>query len=107
MWLIVLIVLPFTAPFPTCEPGDLLGGAGTHHQGVLPIPGSPSQAMDDSSILFPPAAAITTGRSVLVDWLLAKTPGVGTSLMQSVSLHVSASIYASGGQVLRTTVLRI
>jgi hypothetical protein len=38
-WLIVLVLAPFTAPFPTCDVGTLFGGPQTEHSPGQ-IPGS-------------------------------------------------------------------
>ncbi len=53
-WLVALIVLPFTAPFPTCDARDLFGDA--HQQRATTNALSPSAVtLDDSATLFPPS----------------------------------------------------
>jgi hypothetical protein len=61
LWLVGLITLPFTVPFPTCDLTDLLGGAASRHG--TPAPESPSPgAVDDASALLVPPVATTAGR---------------------------------------------
>jgi hypothetical protein len=58
IWLVVLILLPFTAPFPTCDVADVFGG-GAADQGVPLAPPTSSTALIAdavSSLLVPPLA---------------------------------------------------
>ena len=59
IWLVILILLPFTAPFPTCELADLLGPSATS-QGVPLPPVSPaaSLAASELSLLVPPQQTV-------------------------------------------------
>jgi hypothetical protein len=61
LWLIAQVLLPFTAPFPTCDLSDFLGSA--HHQGTPLVPVS-SRA--DGDYAFAPPLATTSGRLKLV-----------------------------------------
>ncbi len=61
LWLVVQILLPFTAPFPTCDLSDVLGSA-PHHGTPL----APPSAHVDGDYAFPPPLATTTGRLRLV-----------------------------------------
>jgi hypothetical protein len=66
LWLIAQILLPFTAPFPTCDLSDFLGGA-QHHGAPL----VPSSSRADGDYAFAPPLATTGGRLrlVVVSWL--------------------------------------
>ena len=57
LWLVAQILLPFTAPFPTCDLSDVLGGA--RHHGVPLVP--PSTHVDGDYAFAPPLAT-TSGR---------------------------------------------
>jgi hypothetical protein len=61
LWLAAQILLPFTAPFPTCDLSDFLGGA--HHHGV---PFAPLSTHVDGDYAFAPPLATTAGRLRLV-----------------------------------------
>ena len=61
LWLIAQILLPFTAPFPTCDLSDLLGGA-PHHSSPL----APLNSRADGDYAFAPPLATTGGRLKLV-----------------------------------------
>jgi hypothetical protein len=61
VWLIAQILLPFTAPFPTCDVSDLLGS--THHQGA---PLLPSHSRAEGDYTFAPPLTTTSGRLKLV-----------------------------------------
>ena len=56
LWLVAQVLLPFTAPFPTCDLSDFLGGA--HHHGAPLVP--PTSHVDGDYAFAPPLA--TTGR---------------------------------------------
>jgi hypothetical protein len=60
-WLVALVLLPFTAPFPTCDLSDFLGG--THHHGAPLVPPSSHVGGDYA---FAPPLATTPGRLRLV-----------------------------------------
>ena len=59
LWLVAQILLPFTAPFPTCELSDLLGSG--HHQ-ERPAPLTPPRAYVNDNFAFAPPLATTSGR---------------------------------------------
>src|SRR5712691_4403648 len=61
LWLVAQVLLPFTAPFPTCDLSDFLGG--THHHGAPLVP--PSSHVDGDYAFAPPLAT-TPGRLRLV-----------------------------------------
>src|ERR1700687_1923890 len=61
LWLVAQILLPFTAPFPTCDLSDFLGSA--HHHGA---PLLPSNSRADGDYTFAPPLAPTGGRLKLV-----------------------------------------
>jgi hypothetical protein len=59
LWLVVLILLPFTAPFPTCDVADCFGRGAADH-GVAPAPPLSSTTLiadAESSLLVPPLAS--------------------------------------------------
>jgi hypothetical protein len=61
LWLIAQILLPFTAPFPTCDLPDFLGSV--HHHGA---PLVPANSRADGDYAFAPPLATTAGRLKLV-----------------------------------------
>jgi hypothetical protein len=61
LWLAAQILLPFTAPFPTCDLSDFLGGA-QHHGAPL----APSHSRADGDYAFAPPLGTTGGRLKLV-----------------------------------------
>jgi hypothetical protein len=61
LWLVAQVLLPFTAPFPTCDLSDLLGSV--QHNGA-PLAPSNSRAAGDYA--FAPPLATTGGRLKLV-----------------------------------------
>jgi hypothetical protein len=56
VWLVVLILLPFTAPFPTCDIATFFGQKASDQGVPLGPPTSPAALVADavSSLLFPP-----------------------------------------------------
>jgi hypothetical protein len=60
VWLVTLIVLPFSAPFPTCELSDLFGRA-ARHQTPGPEPLNHA-ALDDATTLLVPPVTAAAGR---------------------------------------------
>jgi hypothetical protein len=56
LWLVVLIVLPFSAPFPTCDLTDFLGVTPAAHQVQGPVSSTRVQVDESSSLLAPPVA---------------------------------------------------
>jgi hypothetical protein len=60
LWLVAQVLLPFTAPFPTCDLSDLLG-RGHHH-----APVAPPNSHVDGDYAFAPPLATTAGRLKLV-----------------------------------------
>jgi hypothetical protein len=61
LWLVAQVLLPFTAPFPTCDLSDFLSGA--RHHGAPLVP--PSSHVDGDDAFAPPLAT-TGGRLRLV-----------------------------------------
>jgi hypothetical protein len=59
LWLVVLILLPFTAPFPTCDIADFFGRSAANH-GLATVPPTSSTTLianAESSLLVPPLAS--------------------------------------------------
>jgi hypothetical protein len=61
LWLVAQILLPCTAPFPTCDLSDLLGSA-HHHRAPL----APANARVDGDYAFAPPLVTTAGRLRLI-----------------------------------------
>ena len=62
LWLVAQILLPFTAPFPTCEFADLFGG-GHHQERRSPLaPLTPPISHVNDNFAFAPPLATTSGR---------------------------------------------
>jgi hypothetical protein len=61
LWLIAQILLPFTAPFPTCDLSDLLGGVQQHSSPLAPL-----NSHADGDYSFAPPLATTGGRLKIV-----------------------------------------
>ena len=61
LWLIVLIVLPWSAPFPTCDLADLFGSSEAPHGTPASTASNPA-AVDDGTACLIPAIATTVGR---------------------------------------------
>src|SRR5260221_12878049 len=61
LWLVAQILLPFTAPFPTCDLSDLLSS--TRHDHAPLVPSNPRVEGDYA---FAPPLATTAGRLRLV-----------------------------------------
>jgi hypothetical protein len=64
VWLVAQILLPFTAPFPTCDLSDFFGGARHHSVPLAPQPTHIPQA--DAAYTDAPPLATTAGRLKLV-----------------------------------------
>ena len=62
-WMVLLILLPFTAPFPTCDVSDFLTDAAHHHAPPLQ---SSTASLGDAAYSFVPPLATTEGRLKLV-----------------------------------------
>ena len=62
-WLIALFALPFTAPFPTCDLGGFIAGAG-HHDAVPMAPPvrSRSTVLEDGTYSVLPTLTTESGR---------------------------------------------
>jgi hypothetical protein len=60
LWLVVLIALPFSAPFPTCDLSDVFGRAANRPIDT-PAPADHA-ALDEATMLLVPPVADTAGR---------------------------------------------
>ena len=56
VWIALLVFSPATAPFPTCDLGDLLGSGSRHRIPVAPS-SRPTTTPDDSALLLVPPLA--------------------------------------------------
>src|ERR1700730_8175455 len=62
LWLVAQVLLPFTAPFPTCDLSDLLG-YGHHPEQRSPLaPLTPPSSHVNDHFQFAPPLATTSGR---------------------------------------------
>jgi hypothetical protein len=78
-WLVVLVLAPFTAPFPTCDLVTLFGGAPAHHT-PMNMPASATLGSDAVDVSVP--AAPRTGRIRLLPL---------SSVLASANVRFSAS----------------
>ena len=64
VWMILQILLPFTAPFPVCDLADILGGSGqtSHSAG----PASSTVPVAEGAYAYAPPLTTTGGRLKLV-----------------------------------------
>jgi hypothetical protein len=91
LWLTAQILLPFTAPFPTCDLSDLLGSA-QHHSSPL----VPSNSRADGDYAYAPPRATTGGRlKLVVVSALDVSSVVGNAPAIAMSRPIAA---ACGGQ---------
>jgi hypothetical protein len=103
LWLVAQILLPFTAPFPTCDLSDFLTGA--HHHGAPLVP--PSSHVDGDYVFAPPLAT-TAGRLRLV--VVSSLDVSNVAGITPVNVFGHASTAAVGGQErpqIQPTVLRL
>jgi hypothetical protein len=104
VWLVAQILLPFTAPFPTCDLSDLLSG--THHDGGAPL--APSNQRVEGDYAFAPPLATTAGRLRLVVLATLEVSSVKISRFTTRGRQFAA---AFGGQrqslQIQATVLRL
>jgi hypothetical protein len=103
LWLVAQILLPFTAPFPTCDLSDVLGGA-QHHSAPL----APSSSRADGDYAFAPPLATTSGRLKLV---VVSSLDVSSVVGNAPAMANGRPIAATGGRQRRSqaqpTVLRL
>ena len=92
LWLIAQILLPFTAPFPTCDLSDLLGG-GQHHSSPL----APLNSHADGDYSFAPPLATTGGRLKIVVVSSLDVMGVGRNA-PVIAIGRSLAALGSGRQ---------
>src|ERR1700732_1805042 len=89
LWLIAQILLPFTAPFPTCDLSDFLGST-QHHSAPL----APSSSRADGDYAFAPPLATTDGRLKIV--VVSSLDVLGVSRNAPV-IAIGRSLAAPGG----------
>ena len=103
LWLIAQILLPFTAPFPTCDLSDFLGSA-QHHSSPL----MPSNSRADGDYAFAPPLATTGGRLKLV---VISSLDVSSVVGNAPAMAIGRPIAAAGDRRQRPqgqpTVLRL
>ena len=90
LWLIAQILLPFTAPFPTCDLADFLGSA-EHHSAPL----VPSNSRADGDYAFAPPLATTSGRLKLV---VVSSLDVSSVVGNAPAMANRRTIAAAGGR---------
>jgi hypothetical protein len=70
VWLIVLCVSPFTAPFSTCDLGDLHGGNSNTHGAVLKTTKAADESLGSPTVcgaIVPIFGAVVTSAALEVD----------------------------------------
>jgi hypothetical protein len=103
-WLVVLVVLPFTAPFSTC---DLASVFGSPHGKRIPVARRPSAASATEAAVPAAARASNTGR---VRVLPLRREPCAVSMTPSSPSVVMSSVPAPGGPrepTLRAPILRV
>jgi hypothetical protein len=63
VWFVLLIALPFTAPFPTCDFSQSTGGAQApqHHVAQLVAPSSTTAPFSDAEFSIVPPLSVSAG----------------------------------------------
>jgi hypothetical protein len=103
LWLVVQILLPFTAPFPICDLSDLLGG--TYHHSA---PFVPPHARVDGDYAWIPPLATTAGRlRLVVVSSLDVSNAVGDVPAITVSRPFAAAVGGQPPPQIQPTVLRL
>jgi hypothetical protein len=103
LWLIAQILLPFTAPFPTCDLSDFLGGA-QHHGAPL----VPSSSRADGDYAFAPPLATTGGRLKLVVVSSRDVSNVvGNATVMAIGRPFAVTVDGPQRQQNQPTVLRL
>jgi hypothetical protein len=103
LWLVAQILLPFTAPFPTCELSDFLSGA--HHHGAPLVP--PSSHVDGDYSFAPPLATTAGRLRLVVVSALDVSNLVGIPPVIALGRPFAAAVGGREPQRLRPTVLRL
>lgn len=103
-WLVVLVIMPFTAPFSTCDLMGLIGSAPGHHG---PFGPPPATAVTNDVAVASVPFIFSSGRGKFV-------PLTGVPLAQSKVSSASASCVASRASTrcsrphtVLTTILRL
>jgi hypothetical protein len=102
LWLVAQILLPCTAPFPTCDLSDLLGSA--HQRAPL----VPANTRVDGDYAFAPPLATAAGRLRLV--VVSALDGSSVDATIPVIALGRPFASAAGGQrrlLIQSTVLRL
>ena len=102
IWLVAQILLPFTAPFPTCDLSDFTGGV--RHRRVPLVP--PSTHVDGDYAFAPPLST-TAGRLRLVVVSSLDVTAVGISPGIASDRLFTASVGGHGRPPTHPIVLRL
>ena len=103
LWLVAQILLPFTAPFPTCELSDFLSGA--HHRGAPLVP--PSSHVDGDYSFAPPLSTTAGRLRLVVVSALDVSNLVGIPPVIALGRPFAAAVGGQEPHRLQPTVLRL
>jgi hypothetical protein len=103
LWLVAQILLPFTAPFPTCELADFLSGA--RHRGAPLVP--PSSHVDGDYSFAPPLATTAGRLRLVVVSALDVSNLVGIPPVIGLGRPFATAVGVQAPQRLQPTVLRL
>jgi hypothetical protein len=103
-WLVVLVLAPFTAPFPTCDFAALFGGE-PMHQAPANAPGHVALACDSTIASVPAISGLGRVRLLPVSCVCAAAGQVSPA--QTNLLHASAFSDDARDHAALTTILRV
>jgi hypothetical protein len=107
LWLAAQILLPFTAPFATCEFADLFGSQQQHHRSPLAPVVPPSSHVNDDYAFAPPLA--TASGRLRLKVVSQLDPSNAGKVVPALSRDLTLAAAAGEQDRLheRTTVLRL
>jgi hypothetical protein len=78
VWLVVLVILPVTAPFQTCSASDIFGARSSGRFPVVPVP-VPTVALEDNAFALVPTVAPAARQLKLARCLVVDCRGIAES----------------------------
>src|ERR1700690_3358184 len=108
LWLAAQILLPFRAPFPTCEFADVFGGSHQQEHGSPLAPLAPPSSHVNDDYAFAPPLATASGRLKL-NVVSQLDPSNGGKVAPALSLDrlLAAAPGEQDRRLDQTTVLRL
>jgi hypothetical protein len=106
LWLVAQILLPFTAPFPTCDLGDLLAGT-PHHSVPFTAPRVTRRVFVDSSYLYAPPLSTADGQLKLVVVSAPQKDGRGVVLAAADGARPGSNVPLQQRDAFQQTILRL